>query len=71
MPPLLLDGRAHQPSFVAVDIVLTQDLLDGLNTGLDRRFIIGRAVLTQQVLQYIRRHDGVALHSFDQVFAHH
>ncbi|MNE51679.1 hypothetical protein D3C80_1463160 [compost metagenome] len=67
--PLLLDDRTYQPRFVAMHIVLAQDFLNRLDTGLNRRLIIRCAVLAQQVLQYIRRHDGVALNSFDQILA--
>ena len=70
VPPLFLDGRANQSGLIPMDIVLAQNLLDRLDTGLDCRLIVGRAVLAEQVLQHICRDNGIALDGLDQVLAH-
>jgi len=71
VPALFLDRRTYQARFVAVHVVLAQDLPDRINAGLDGGLVIGRAVLPQQVLQHIGGHDGIALDGFYQILAHH
>ena len=65
--PLLLDIGSYQPSFVPVYIVLTQDLLDGLDAGLNGGLVAGGAVLPQEVFQNIGRNNRVALDGLDEI----
>ena len=67
--PFSLMFDRTRPGFVAVDIMLAQDLLDRLDAGLDGGLIAGGAVLAQQVFQHVGGHDGVALDRLDQILA--
>ena len=58
-------------SLVAVDVMAGQDLAHGRDTALDGFLVVGRAVLSQQVLEHVGRHYGVALHGLDQVLPNH
>ena len=69
VPAALLDGRLDQLGLVAVDVVLGEDLPHGVDAGLDGGLVVGRGVLAEEVLQDVRRHDGVALDGLDQVLA--
>lgn len=71
VPSLFPDRRAHQPGFVAVHIVLAQDLAHRVDAGLDRRLVAGGAVLAQKVFQNVGRNDRVAFDRLDQVLANH
>ena len=68
---LFLDGGLNEPRFAAMHVMFAQDVLDRLDTGLDRCFVICRAVLAQQIFQNICGHDRVALHGLYQVLADH
>ena len=65
----LLDRRLDQLGLVPVDVVLGEDLAHRVDAGLDGGFVVGGGVLAEQVLQDVRRHDGVALDGLDQVLA--
>ena len=67
--PALADRRLHQLGLVPVDVVVGEDLADGVDAGLDGGFVVGGGVLAEQVLQHVRRHDRVALDGLDQVLA--
>ena len=67
---LLADGRLDQLGLVPVDVVVGEDLANGVDAGLDGRLVVGGGVLAEQVLQDVRRHDRVALDGLDQVLAH-
>ena len=69
VPTALLDRRLDQLGLVAVHVVLGEDLAHGVDAGLDGGFVVRRRVLPEQVLQDVRRHDGVALDGLDQVLA--
>jgi hypothetical protein len=66
----LADSGAHQASLAAMHVVLAQDFPHRLHAGLNAGFIGGSAVLAQQILQHVGRHDGVATHQLDQVLAY-
>ncbi len=53
-----------------MDVVVGKDLPDGVDARLDGGFVIGGGVLTEQILQDVRRHDRVALDRLDQVLAY-
>ena len=67
--PAFLDLRLDQLGLAAVDVVLGEDLADGVDAGLDGGFVVRGGVLAQQVLQDVGRHDGVALDGLDQILA--
>ena len=67
--PAFADRRFHQLGLVAVDVVVGQDLPDGSDAGCDGGFVVGGGVLTEQVLQHVGGHDGVALDRLDEVLA--
>src|SRR5699024_2879553 len=46
---LAADLRLHEHVLVAVDVVGSQDLAHAVDPGLDRRLVVGRSVLAQQV----------------------
>ena len=69
VPAALLDRRLDQLGLAAVHVVLGEDLADGVDAGLDGGLVVGGGVLPEQVLQDVRRHDGVALDGLDQVLA--
>ena len=71
MPPLLLDGGAHQPRLVAMHIMLAQDFAHRVDARLNGGLVVGCAILAEQVLQHVGGHDGVALHHLDKVLANH
>ena len=54
-----------------MDVVLAKDFLDGLDPRLDRRLVIGGAVLAEQELQDVGRDNCIALYRLDQVLANH
>ncbi len=68
---LLLDRGSHESGLVSVNVVLSEDVLDPFNSGVDRVFVIGGAVLAEQVFQDVTRDDGISLHQFRQVFPDH
>ena len=53
-----------------MDVVVGEDLADGVDARLDGGLVVGGRVLAEQVLQHVGRHDGVALDGLDQVLAH-
>ena len=69
VPAALVDRRLDQFGLVAVDVVVGEDLAHGVDAGLDGGFVVRGGVLAEQVLQDVRRHDGVALDGLDQVLA--
>ena len=71
MATLLFDNRAGESRLVAIDVVLAQDVTYRLNAGLNRRLVVGGTVLTEQVLQNVRRDNGVALDGLHKVLANH
>ena len=67
--PALADRRLDQLGLVPVHVVVGEDLAHRVDAGLDGGLVVGGGVLAEQVLQHVRRHDGVALDGLDQVLA--
>ena len=49
--------------------MLGEYVFDRLDAALNGGFIVGSAVLAEEVLQHVAWHDGVAFDRFGQVFA--
>jgi hypothetical protein len=54
--------RLNKLGFIPVDKVLRYDIAYVFNTGLYDGFIVAGTVLTKQVFEHVRWHDGIALY---------
>ena len=63
-------GRLDLLGFVGPDVVLGENLLDGLQAVLNDRLIVRGAVRAEQVLQHVDRNVRPFLDQLGQVFAH-
>ena len=61
--------RADESRLVPMDVMPTQDVFDRLDARLNRRLVVGRAILAQKVLKDVGGNDGIPLDRLHQVLA--
>jgi hypothetical protein len=71
VPTLFLDGRTNKACFITMNVMLAQNLFDGVDACLNGRFVIGGAILAKQVLEHVGWHDCITFDGFHKVLAHH